>query len=61
MLFNCSILVRGYTKCNMERNSLKTTRRTSYPGDERKARENVGPRLNEVGDLVTQDTERQCF
>lgn len=28
-----------------------------YTGDKRKARENMGPLLNETGDLVTQDRE----
>ena len=29
-----------------------------YIGDKRKTRENVGPLLNEAGDLVTQDMEK---
>ncbi|GAB0208674.1 hypothetical protein GRJ2_003333100 [Grus japonensis] len=50
---------KAYQELNLERD-VKGNKKdfSKYIGDKRKARENVGPLLNEAGDLVTQDMEK---
>ena len=46
---------------NLARTDVKDSRKGffKYIGSKRKRRENAGPLLNEVGALVTEDTERR--